>query len=447
MAGMQAAGSERFAISDTHEPGEIQRVKVVMEARGQITAEDGKTTYPMSATAQMVYQERWYSAGSPRTSVRHYEKALARLKVGESADEVVLPIEKQTVVVNVEPGSAAQMYAPGQHLSRRELDAIRIPGNSLLLSGMLPKEPVQAGDMWTPDAASLAGILQLDEVTGPEVRCKLVEVDRGLAKIQFSGQIVGRVDGATTGMELSGELRCDVGTQRVRWIQLKLHEDRDAGPASPAFKAVAEIRMLLESLPAERQASFPAVLKPMTPEDTWLEFVSSEGGFRFLHDPNWTIVADRGKTTILRWMEAGRVIIQCNISRLPNLAAGKQLGLEELQADLRKSFGDEFGEFELAKQDVRQDGTQVLRVVANGEVDGGRVLWIFCHLATAQGDRASMILTMDAAGTRQHQQADKLLVESLQFFAPQTKSPLTPPANGSAEQATRRATATDTSRR
>jgi hypothetical protein len=89
------------------------------------------------------------------------------------------------------------------------------------------------------------------------------------------------------------------------------------------------------------------------------------------------------------------VIAQCNIIRLKDLPAGKQLGLEEFQADVQKALGEQFVEFESAGRKQRKDGYDVIRVSAAGIVSKIPVRWIYYHITSPEGKRANIVFVLD----------------------------------------------------
>ena len=49
---------------------------------------------------------------------------------------------------------------------------------------------------------------------------------------------------------------------------------------------------------------------------------------------------------VLRFVDSGDLLAQCNISDLTPLPTGKQVGLEAFQQDVRRAIGERFEQFE-----------------------------------------------------------------------------------------------------
>ncbi|HEY6563564.1 MAG TPA: hypothetical protein VIY86_03660 [Pirellulaceae bacterium] len=409
---------EPVRLSDARLATKPVLVKLAVEARGELQGDgDSASAVPMSVSGASVYHERYFPPKSTQpgscSAIRAYERAHAKLSVGGESEEISLAASEATIAV-FGTDRAPTFYAVSGRISRQELDVLRIPCHSLVAYQLLATTPVRVGDSWVIAAPEICAVLQLDEVTESDVRGKLVEVSAGLAKIQLHGDLIGRADGAITEISLSGEMRYDLRAQGLRWLQVRIKEERGPGPTAPPFKVVAETRMLIE--PA---ADLPAVLQNCEapnprPSDLLLKFSSPRGGFHLLHPREWTIVSDHEKQTVLRLTKGRDVVAQCNLTRLPDSEKGKHLGLEAFQEDIRKALKEQFLEFEEARQETRKDGLRVLRVVVQGTVKDGPVHWIYYHLESPRGERASFVCTF-AAESAKLQAFDRLAAATLKF--------------------------------
>lgn len=419
-----AAGSQSYRLTDTRGGGEVLRVKIALRARGELQGDPAsqQKNVPMSVSAESVYDERCVERADlkesrPASAARWYHLAKAKVQVGSVTETTELPANKRVIFARPDGHGGIHLVVPGGHLTRAELDAIRIPCHSLTATAFLPADAVRVGASWSPDSQGIAAALHIDEVNENGLQARLAEVDRGLARIELTGTLLGHVDGAITQIELTGEIRFDVAAGQLRWGQVKLREERSASVAAPSFTILAEIRMLLEPQPATSDAvtKLPTRLPIATPDESLLEFVSTEAHYRFLHDRKWYILRDDQKETAMQLPDRRSVLAQCNITRLPDLPAGKQLGLEEFQSDIQKALGERFIEFQAARQDVRPDGLRYLRVVARGKVEEAPVHWIYAHLQDKGGHRASFVYTMTEDRVDHFGQQDVTLINSFEF--------------------------------
>jgi hypothetical protein len=331
-----------------------------------------------------------------------------------------------SLIVSESDSASLKLFCPSGPLTRAELDLVEVPVSSTIVYAMLPKVPVKLGDSWQHDAALFEQMFQLDSLTKNSVRSTLAKVQRGTAQMEWSGELAGRGLGQASELVLSGEYRFDLGKQRINWVRANVRERRSPGQAMPGFRVVAEYRMRISPLadsPALADAKLSSVLGKSSAHGELLRFVSQDGGYDFLHDRRWHVMLDRRDVAILRLVDHGDVLAQCNISKLPKLAEGKQLGLEEFQADIERALGKQFAQFESAKQLTNEQGRRTLRVVALGHVNEVPIRWVYYHVSGADGERAAYVFTLENDLAPRFGQSDRVLVESLEFSSAPESAP------------------------
>jgi len=149
-----------------------------------------------------------------------------------------------------------------------------------------------------------------------------------------------------------------------------------------------------------------------------LSVVSQTTGLVLQAGRDWHVISNGRDGIVLRLVERGDLIAQCNVSRLHDLPAGKQIGLEELQRDIRKTLRTRFAQFEHAEMERSKTGRRILRVTALGDVDAVPIRWIYHHLSTESGERAAFVFTLEDEMVTRFAASDQSLVESLQFRQP-----------------------------
>lgn len=413
------AAQETYQLVDNRRPEDTVQVKVTVATQGVVqgaSLHDKKgQKVEMSVRAQLAYEERALTTGVEQTTVRRYSAASAQMVVGEHAETNALDPQRNVIVATLD--QTARLSSPVAPLTRQEFDLLNAPACSLAVYGLLPNEPVAIGATWRPAADKLAGVLRLDHVGVNQTQMKLVDVARGLARMQLTGSIKGSVDGATTEMLLTGDVRYDLRWNHVTWLQLNIQENREEGPISVPYVVRADVRMLISPIAGESKVGqIPASIATGQKNrfDT-LRYASESAGLEVLHHNAWHVTAEDGRRATLRLIDKSKVVAQCNISRLPNLPAGKQLALEEFRGDIRKALGDQFGEFESAKKLPGPDGVQTLRVAARGIVAGIRIRWIYYHVSDSSGRRAAYVFTLSDEMTQKFAARDQLMVDSIRF--------------------------------
>ncbi len=398
--------AESIELRDQRRDGEVVQVKVTLDAHGELTSMEGDKLQDdkpmqteMAVKAQAVFAERLLShSGEPGCrSVRKYETAKADLRVG-TEHEVAELSDSSRRVVNELVGSRVRVWSLGGQLTRREIDLVQPTTQSLVVDQLLPGKPVQPGDRWTPNSESLAAVLQMDHIGINETVSQLIDIQRGIARLEIKGLVKGRVDGVLTEIEVTGDYRYDVRWNRVTWLQLNLHEKREQSATSPSFDIVSEVRMLIEPLAPEKIAGLdlPAQVAVATPNDLLVRMVSNDAGIELSHTRDWLHVEERQRQVTLRWADEEKARAQCSIVRLKDTDAKTRVKLGEFQADIQKALGTQFGGFERAKEIDRGDGYKVLRVAVRGAVSEVPIRWVYYHVTSPEGYQVSLTFTAGA---------------------------------------------------
>ncbi len=422
-----ATEPQAVELVDSRQDGQMQKVQVTFKVQGKLRTEQRSETkipdVPLQAQSRLTYAEKFLRCTSQpgvttRTVVaaRDYEKAEANIQVADQRDDTQLKPHEKVILAD---GSAYALTSMGVPLSREEVEMLDVPGSSINAYRLLPNAPVTTGETWAHSADDMAAVFNLDEVIVNEVRSRLVDVERGLARMQIGGTITGNVHGAATELKVSGDYRYDLQWKRINWVQLVIEENREASPIRPGFNVKAELRMLVAPLKESSTLAAvdtPKALKITDNKHRFLRFESLPARYRLILDANWHVVDERTTSTSLRLVDKGDIVAQANIRRLKRLEKGKTLGLEEFQSDIQKALGDRFGQFESAKKSQRHDGYEVLRVAAMGTDAEIPVRWIYYHLANGIGDRIAFVFTMETKAIESFGKYDHAMIDSIQLL-------------------------------
>jgi hypothetical protein len=126
-------------------------------------------------------------------------------------------------------------------------------------------------------------------------------------------------------------------------------------------------------------------------------------------------MVDRYDVAIMRRVEQGDLVAQCNISSLPDLKPNKQPSIESFQAEVKRALDKSFGEFIEDSQATTEAGVQILRTVASGFVSELPILWTYYHFSDGSGRQVSMVFTMSADFVERFAESDAAIVSSFAF--------------------------------
>jgi len=423
------AAAPKVVFKRAHRVGEISKVEVTVQVGGDLKlANEGQTkTIPMSVVANLKYAEQLLAvdaAGLPQRSLRHYDDAVAAIKVDKGGEKPTLDPARRLIVAERLEKSAPVLYAPSEPLRREELDLIDVPGNSLLLDQLLPKDSVAVGDSWKLTDNVLRDLLSLEAVSWSDVQVVLGEVKDNLADVAAAGSVQGAVGGVSTEIELKIKFKYDLKSQRIPSLGLLIKEKRSVGHIGPGLDTVAKVLIKISPLESSPELSKgrAALAKTYTPELAQLGYTSTGGNFRFAYDRRWFVTTDDPKLAVLRLLDRGELVAQCNVSALP-VEAKKPLDLAEFQKDVERSLGKSFGQFVNATQGKTTAGYPMLRVVVRGTVSQLPIEWVYYLIGDESGQRISLAFTLEQDLHERFGQSDRMLVNALKIAPAPSPTP------------------------
>ena len=132
-----------------------------------------------------------------------------------------------------------------------------------------------------------------------------------------------------------------------------------------------------------------------------------------IHDANWH-VHNEGKTNAhLRLVSDGQTIAQCNIQRLKQRSPEQPLLLDEFKQGVVKALEDRYTRLLSAREWKRKDNYNILKVVAEGEVDKIPIQWTYYHLSNAGGHCATYVFTLEKESAESFAGYDQMMVDSI----------------------------------
>jgi hypothetical protein len=377
-------------------------------------------TLPMSVIANLKYDEQLLAvddAGRPSRSLRYYDDTRAVIKLSQEGGKPKLDDGHRLIAVERTGDAAPVLFSPASALNREELDLIDVPGSSLLVDDLLPPNPVAFGESWKLSDQCMTNLLSLDAVSWTDVTCVLGEIKDGIAEVAGAGTVNGAAGGVSTEIEVKIKYRYDVSRQRIAYLAMLIKEKRAIGHIGPGLDTVAKLIVSITPL-ASSQHLTPEVVasvpQKFTPDLATLDYAAPSSQFRFPYDRRWYLTADDAKLAILRLMDKGELVAQCNVSLLPG-EKKSPVALEEFQRDVEASLGKNFGQFTHASQSKNEAGYLVLRVVARGVVSELPIEWVYYLIQDSEGRRVSLAFTYEQELTERFAQADRAMVQQLRL--------------------------------
>jgi hypothetical protein len=425
------AANDVIDLRPATQAGGYRQAKVVVEVEGKLKLNaDGQEVkhLPLKVHGELHYVERVVGQAKQWTDVRlirSYQTAQAKIRLHESELTNKLRPERQLIAVE-SSASDSVLFSPNGPLTREELDLIETPGSGLALEALLPTQATKVGGQWPLTEASVARLLGLEAVSQRDVVCTLDSAKDNVAIISLAGKITGAVGGVSSDIELKGKLNFDLKQRAVTWLTLAYKENRAIGHAQPGFEVVVTLRMI--SAPTKPTADLSdKALAGLTLKrgggQTLVELHSEAGGFQLSHDRRWSVMLERNDITVLRLVDRGDLVAQCNITPRPALAKDEQLTMEAFQDDVKRVLGKNFEEMVEATEETGDNGLRVLRVVVAGKVGDLPIQWTYYHLSDDKGHRASLVFTLESSLLDRFAHIDRELIGNFRFLADKEPTP------------------------
>lgn len=415
-----AGGRSALKLQPEVAVGSQRRYTAVVEAEGTLRMNpDGRkvTTAPLKVLAQLKFDEKVLAVDGIKTKqvVRYYTGAEATIKVDQHGFKNQLREDFRTMCVAAGAESAT-LFSPLGPMTRDELDLLELPGEPIAWDALLPSREVSPGDTWKLADAPLAVLLGVEVVNASDVTAKLVSADSKLAMMELEGTVGAAVGGVAADFELKAKYNFDLAQKQLVWLALGIKEKRAIGHAEPGYEVTSRVRIGVEPIGNSPHLAdsflkqFPLELKDGS---TLLTHDSKEGAFQLVHDRRWNVMTDHRDATVLRLVDHGDLLAQCNISRLRDVPKDKELTLEAFQKEVTDTLKATLQQVVDADQGTTDNGLRQLRIVASGNVQDVPVQWIYYHVADEQGHNAAIVFTMDARYAERFGELDRAMVGSL----------------------------------
>lgn len=363
--------------------------------------------------------------------IRYFQNANLATTVAGYETKVELPADRRLIVVN---GSREGLisYCPDGLLNREAVDLLEIPGDALSLLSVLPLTEVRIGEEWSPADWVLQMLTGIEAVEKSELKCRLDSATPSAAKVTFTGKISGLKLGTTTTVSVVGVLLFNLEEKFLSQAKTVYTVTSDVGTVNPGLDmkvTTSLVRSVSKSVPQLSDEVLGRIPLDPAPESLALSYFAAPWGLELSHGRDWHLfqaVYDGGApVAILRLVELGSLVAQCNFSPAPAAPGGNMTPLEVFEMDIQKSLGERFGEIVSRETIPLDDGRKFYRVAANGHVmfrsekDRAEIpmTWIYYLVANKDGKQASFVFSVEPALLEQLGNRDRELVQSLKFHS------------------------------
>jgi hypothetical protein len=405
-------------------PEAVSRYVIELQAEGELVPSklpDAPVPepIPLKVESRFDFYERALAAGEGSGGgrvVRYARQAAVAINSPGRPLTVVLRPEVTTLVARVVDGQA-MTYSVGGPLSRQELDILQGQADPLLWGEMLAAKEVAEGDTWAIGPAVARSLTDYESLASNTLRAKLESLDSSAARIHVAGEVRGAVRGGEGTMSIDGWVTYDRRSRQITEVQLDRSEKREPGhvEAGFTFKGKLTARRTSVGMPPELS---DAVIKELPTTDApalaLLRFSPPGSSYALYHDRDWHLFWEDDRLAVLKRLDHGEILAQCNLSRGPNAGKGRHQDPAQFREDVRKALGTRFKAF-VGAGEVTEDTASGFRykVAVQGRESDRDVLWYYYLLASPEGDQVLATFTLNLADQERFGDRDLEMIGSL----------------------------------
>jgi hypothetical protein len=318
------------------------------------------------------------------------------------------------------------VFSPAGPLSWSELELVQGVGDPLALADLLPERPVAVGDRWKVRNTAAKVMSGYDTITSSNLEATLESADASKARVRLKGRVEGSAFGGSGAIGCDGFATFDREAGRLEHLDLNRVETRQAGPVEAGLDMKSTLivtRRAAEPPEALSDSALAAVPLALRRESELLQMTGPGGRSMMLTDRNWHIFWGDSRTAILKRLDGGRVIAQCNLMVGPQAGKGRHQDPAQFREDIRRGLKDRFVQFLGAGEIGGQaDGGFRYRVGVQGREGDLDVIWYYYLLASPSGEQLLATFTLAADHLKTFGEGDLELIGSLRWLPPRAPS-------------------------
>jgi hypothetical protein len=326
-----------------------------------------------------------------------------------------------------DPEGPVVVVSPSGPLTWPELELVQGVGDPLALGELLPSQSVAVGERWRVGNAAAQAVSGFDVITSNDLAGTLESIGPTKARIRLKGKIEGKVFGGPGIIINEGYLTFDRQSGRIDQLDLNRVETRQAGQVEAGLD-------LKSVLTVSRAATEPSALLSdhalagmsvaITPKSELLIMTGPGGGSTLLHDRHWHMFWSDPKLIVLKRLERGQVIAQCNLMSAPAAGAGRHQDPTQFRDDIRRGLKDRFVQF-LGAGEIDGDpaGGYRYKVGVQGRERDLGVVWYYYLLASPAGDQLLATFTLLEDHVKLFGDQDQSVIGSLRWLPAAAPAP------------------------
>ena len=359
-------------------------------------------------------------SGRAQRAVRHVVEAVSAVNGDvRLMSALIRPEVRLLVAERRERDGPVVVISPAGPLTWNELELVQGLGDPLTLVDLLPPNPVAVGEHWRVPNSAAQALSEYDVVTSNTLDAALESADADSARIRLKGQILGSARGGPGKMVCDGFFTFDRRAARIDHLDLNRVESRQAGPVEAGLDIKSTLtvtRQSAEPPPALSDTALAGVSLEITPARELLKLDMPGGTATLLHDRHWHMFWEDRKLIVLKRLNGGQVIAQCNLALGPQAGQGRHQDPTQFRDDIRRGLKKRFVQFLGAGEvDGHPAGGFRYKVGVQGREGQLGIVWYYYLVASPEGEQLLATFTMALDHAKTFGDQDLALIGSLQW--------------------------------
>ncbi len=391
---------------------------VVVYSLGNLDEQDQETVLPLEVRARLSFEQQ--SVVSAKQAIRYYRQASAKITIDKKTHESTLEKTNQTIGAflagNRSLTKPVLFASEIDILKQSELELITTPFDCLSLPGFFSKNGTELNKPWRPADQDLVNVLAINRLYTNEVELTVKAHNEREIKIYVTGRATGEVDGEDISVELRGVALIDNRKNFVKSLRVNLIENRNAGQIAPGFEGTVKLDMKAAAKDTTEVIPPPAIARAKKFRHQKLAWKPANS-FLIYFDPRWRLITDEDQAAVLRLLDDGDVLAQCNVVQLPNRPSNNFLGLKEFADEVGNIIDDSPAKVIASYERETPRGIKVLQVEVLGEEREIPIRWVYNHVAHEDGRQLTFVFTVEDEVYDRFSQFGHSLIDSVIFKA------------------------------
>ena len=392
---------------------------IIVDGAGQ---QENQKALPLDVRGRFNYDQR-ISANSTRQpqAIRYYDLAEASIKAGNGRKDSKLEDSNKLLLARMKDLSDGshhfQIASIQGTLRQKEYELLNNPGDPLAFADLFRKSGVKVGQTWNIEKSQIINLLSVNRIISDSVKMKLKSVNENIAKIFIVGNVKGEIDDVITSLKIKAVAQLDIEKKLVTAFRMSIDEDRRSGQLAPGFEGQVKVDVRLEPTSDNIMLNKKRLAEQFKGKKVKFSFLfdRAENNFQLTHSNKWRVIASEDEAAVLRYVEDGQMIAQCNIVQMARRPADSPLELSSFQAEVRKIISDAEARIVDSDRFSTDNGNEVLKVAVEGIESRIPFSWIYYHIAANDGRRVTLVFTLEKEAEEVLDNQDRILVKSVLF--------------------------------